>query len=222
MMRTIRSKTAARRQKEAYAEEHPPSRQIAFLLQDWTDAYNVGAMFRVADALGAEELVLTGDTPEPEGRVEGRRSKDESGGSPAASERTAARSPGTSVRNPKSAIRNPPDPRLAVTSLGAHRRVPWYKIKGHEEAALALKAEGWTLVAVEIAEGAVPYTEFDFPNKTCLVLGSEQRGVYDKVLKHCAAAVFIPMAGKGRSLNVTHAGAVVGFWVRQAPTASQT
>lgn len=83
----------------------------------------------------------------------------------------------------------------------------------HDEAALKLIEEGWTLVAVEIAEGAVPYTEFEYPERVCLVLGQEQRGVYEKVLKHCSGAVYIPMAGKGRSLNVTHAAAVVGFWV---------
>ncbi|MDR3689230.1 MAG: TrmH family RNA methyltransferase [Fimbriimonas sp.] len=33
-------------------------------------------------------------------------------------------------------------------------------------------------------------------------------------MKHCDAAVCIPMAGKGRSLNVHVAGAVVAFQVR--------
>lgn len=214
-MRTLRSKTAVRKLKKEYAAEHPKPRQICFLLQDWTDAYNVGAMFRVADALGAVELVLTGDTPEPgeEGSGSGVRGlRAEVRGSKSGDRLSPQASRPSSIVNRKSSIVNSADGRVAVTSLGAHRRVPWRKIVGHDEAALKLIDEGWTLVAVEIAEGAVPYTAFEYPEKLCLVLGQEQRGVYEKVLKHCAAAVFIPMAGKGRSLNVTHAAAVVGFW----------
>lgn len=197
-MRALRSKTAVRQLKKAYAEDHPPQRQFAFLLQDWTDPYNVGAMFRVADALGASELVMTGDTPEPE--AEGRTVRTEPPQSKARGwqQRVVGRA------------------QIAVTSMGAHRRIPWRKVKDHEQAAIEMKEAGWTLVAVEIAEGAVPYSEFAFPEKLCLVLGQEQRGMYDKVLKLCAAAVYIPMAGKGRSLNVTHAAAVVGFWAARA------
>jgi 23S rRNA (guanosine2251-2'-O)-methyltransferase len=168
-VKTIRSKTGARKLQKEFLSEHPPAIELAFLLQDWEDAYNVGGMFRVADACGAKEMVLTGRTPAP------------------------------------------PHPQIGVTSLGNHRRVKWRQIERYNDAADALKGEGWTLVAVEIAEDAVPYMEFEFPERTCLVLGNEGAGVYDSVLKRCDAAVFIPMAGKGRSINVHVAAAVVAF-----------
>lgn len=152
-----------------FAEEHPAKMQLAILLQDWSDPYNVGGMFRVADACGAAELILTGKTPAP------------------------------------------PNPQISVTSLGNHRRVHWRQIARNDEATRILKEEGYTLVAVEIAEGAVNYREFEYPEKTCLVLGNEQQGIYGNVIKACDAAVFIPMAGKGRSLNVHVAAAVVAF-----------
>lgn len=191
-LKTLRSKTAVRMLKREYAAEHPARHEIAFLLQDVTDPYNVGSMFRLADALGAAKLILAGDTPEPsaEGRI------------PAAG--PPQKAAGTRLRAAGRA-------QIAVTSLGAHRRVPWRKIKSHEEAVETLIGEGWTLVAIEIADSAIPYTDFQYPEKLCLVLGSEKRGVYDKVLNRCAAAVFIPMSGKGRSLNVSHAAAIVGF-----------
>ncbi|MCU0316791.1 MAG: hypothetical protein MUC92_09380 [Fimbriimonadaceae bacterium] len=105
----------------------------------------------------------------------------------------------------------PPHPMIGVTSLGHHRRIPFRFFKSHEEAALTLVQEGWSLVAVEIAEGSVNYLEFDFPPRTCLVLGNEVNGVYGSVMKHRTAAVYIPMMGKGRSLNVHVAGAVVAW-----------
>jgi len=167
-MKTIHSKTGVRQLHKATAEKRRKM-QLAFLLQDWDDAYNVGGMFRVADACGAYEMVFSGRTPQP------------------------------------------PDPMVSVTSLGHHRRVHWRDLGRNEDAAIKLKQEGYTLVAVEIAEGATHYTEFDYPEKTCLVLGNEVKGVYGSVMKHCDACVFIPMAGKGRSLNVHVAGSVIAF-----------
>jgi tRNA (guanosine-2'-O-)-methyltransferase len=168
-MKTIRSKTGARRLQKEYLAEHQPKLELCFLLQDWDDPYNVGGLFRVADACGATEIVLAGRTPAP------------------------------------------PHPQISVTSLGNHRRVRYRQIERYNDAADQLRQEGYTLVAVEIAEDAVPYHSFDYPDKLCLVLGNEVHGVYDSVLQRCQAAVFIPMAGRGRSINVHVAGAVVAF-----------
>ncbi len=168
-METIRSKTGARQLQKDARRQFPPKVELAFYLQDWGDAYNVGGMFRVADACGASEIVTSGRTPVP------------------------------------------PDPMIGVTSLGHHRRVPVRSFPRHDDACDALLADGWTLVAVEIADQAVPYNEFEFASKTCLVMGNEEKGVYSGVLKRCVAAVFVPMYGKGRSMNVHVAAAVVAF-----------
>lgn len=169
-MRQLRSKTKIRNVMKASAEDWNPI-ELAILLQDWSDPYNVGGMFRVADACGAKELICTGKTVVP------------------------------------------PHPQVAVTSMGAHRRVDFRHFPSHEEAALAAKADGYSLVAVEVTDGAQHYMEYAYPEKVCLVLGNEQIGVYQQILKHCDGAVFIPMAGKGRSMNVHVAAAVVAFEV---------
>jgi tRNA G18 (ribose-2'-O)-methylase SpoU len=89
--------------------------------------------------------------------------------------------------------------------------VEWRQIVRHDDAIRILREEGNTLVAVEIADDAENYWDFDFPPKTVLVLGNEQIGLHGNVIKACDAAVFIPMVGKGRSLNVHVAAAVVAF-----------
>lgn len=105
----------------------------------------------------------------------------------------------------------PPDPQIAVTSLGAHRRIEIEHL-GHNEAAAAKIVErGWSLVAVEIAPDAMVYTDYPWRGKICLTLGNEGAGVYGSVMKLCEAAVYIPLLGKGRSLNVHVAAAVVAF-----------
>lgn len=168
-MKTIRGKTPVRQLYKEFKTLHPPKVELAFFLQDWDDAYNVGGMFRVADGVGASLMVMSGHTPIP------------------------------------------PDPMISVTSLGHHRRIEFQHFQRHDEAAKFLIENGWTLVAVEIAEDAIAYFDYEFPQKTCLVLGNEANGLYSGVLKHCTAAVYIPMLGKGRSLNVHVAGAVIAF-----------
>jgi tRNA (guanosine-2'-O-)-methyltransferase len=42
-----------------------PDKELVFVLQDVEDPVNVGAAFRIADACGAREIILTGLTPCP-------------------------------------------------------------------------------------------------------------------------------------------------------------
>lgn len=164
--RQVRRKAAIRRVFRSGPERRA---EIAFLLQDFEDAYNVGSVFRLADAVGARLIVGTGRTPLP------------------------------------------PDPMIGVTSLGHHRRIPFRHVANHEDAGSALRAEGWTLVAVEVTEGAIPYLDFEFPHRVCLVLGNEGAGVYGSLLRQCSAAVYVPMFGKGRSMNVAMCAGIVAY-----------
>lgn len=167
--KVIRKKTELRAKKREFEDNSPPAVDLIFLLQHWSDAYNVGGLFRVAAACGGKELIMVGSTP------------------------------------------TPPNPMIGVTSLGMHRRVPYRQFAKWTEAMETLKNEGYVFVAVEIADGADSYLEFNFPAKTCLVLGSEGAGISAGLLKACEYAVFIPMYGKGRSLNVHVAAAIVAF-----------
>lgn len=167
-MRTIRSKSKVRQLHEQGQVARAPV-ELSFLLHDWSDPYNVGGMFRVADACGASEIILCGRTPAP------------------------------------------PHPQIAVTSLGHHRRVRHTHFLKPHLAVEYVKQQGYQLVAVEIADDAVSYTDYEFPLKTCLVLGNEQVGINETMLRACDACIYIPMSGKGRSLNVHVAAAVIAF-----------
>ncbi len=111
----------------------------------------------------------------------------------------------------------PPHPEIDRTSRGHDRRVPWRRIARVEEATAVLKEEGYHLVALETAQGAVCYLEYPYPEKVCLVLGNETKGVYGSTLAHCDGAVYIPMYGKGPSMNVHVAGALVAYQVLLGP-----
>jgi 23S rRNA (guanosine2251-2'-O)-methyltransferase len=151
------------------AEDYPPQAEIAFLLQSMEDPRNVGSIFRIADACGAREIVMSGKTL------------------------------------------TPPHEEIDRTSRGHDRRIPWRRIAEMDAAAIAMKEEGYHLVALETARGARCYLDYPYTAKTCLVLGNESRGVYPATLQQCDGAVFVPMYGKGPSMNVHVAAALVAY-----------
>jgi len=169
-MRQLR-KTKLKRLQQHIAKTYPRKVDLAFLLQNLDDPVNVGALFRIADACGAREMILVGETPAP------------------------------------------PHPGISLTARGCERRVAWRHVKGVEEAVTALKGDGYHLVALELTRDAQVYTEYPYPDKVCLVLGSEGGGVWPKTLRLCDGTVFIPMYGKGPSLNVHVAVAVVAYHI---------
>lgn len=51
--------------KDFLKRDKRPEVHIVFILQDVEDPVNVGAAFRIADAIDVDEIVFTGDTPYP-------------------------------------------------------------------------------------------------------------------------------------------------------------
>ncbi len=97
---------------------------------------------------------------------------------------------------------------------GKEARVPWRYAPSPDEVLPGLKAEGYRAIAVEIADGALPFNEYTYPDRLCLVVGHEDHGVTNQTLALCDGAVYVPMFGKGRSLNVHVSLAVVCAYLR--------
>ena len=110
----------------------------------------------------------------------------------------------------------PTPPNATIDKVGRFKslRVPWRYEADPVVAIEGLKANGYQVVAVELTDDAAPYYQFDYANKVCLVVGHEDHGVTKATLAACDAAVFIPMYGKGLSLNVHVALAVVLYHIR--------
>ena len=74
------------------------------------------------------------------------------------------------------------------------------------------RAAGKRIVAVELADGAVPLPRLE-PARTAtvLLLGHEHHGVPDEILALVDECVEIPMIGWGASLNVAVAGSLVAY-----------
>lgn len=111
----------------------------------------------------------------------------------------------------------PPNPTIDKVGRFKSLRVPWRYEKDPLPAIGALKEQGYHIVAVELADAAVPYHTYDYPQQTCVVVGHEDHGVTKATLAACDAAVFLPMYGKGRSLNVHVALSIVLYHILHRP-----
>ena len=99
---------------------------------------------------------------------------------------------------------------LKKTALGAERSVPWKQVKDLASLTMRLKRLGYTVVALEQAEGSIDYRTWQAPGnrKVALVVGNEVDGVDEKVLKQCDAIIELPMRGKKNSLKVSVAAGI--------------
>ena len=107
----------------------------------------------------------------------------------------------------------PPNPTIDKVGRLKSLRLPWRYMEDTVQAAVTMRQAGYQMVAVELTDTAVPYHEFSYADKVCLVVGHEDHGVTKAVLGECEAAVFLPMYGKGQSLNVHVALSIVVYHI---------
>lgn len=108
----------------------------------------------------------------------------------------------------------PPSREIHKSALGAELTVAWEHVPSTVEAVEALRAEGFTVLAVEQVRGAVRLSELDLTafggmGRFALVFGNEVEGVAQEVVDVCDGAVEIPQVGTKHSLNVAVSGGVV-------------
>jgi 23S rRNA (guanosine2251-2'-O)-methyltransferase len=98
----------------------------------------------------------------------------------------------------------------AKSSAGASEHVRIAQVVNLTRALETLKKHHVWVVGLD-ERGTPDYTDFDFKQDCCLVLGSEGSGLHELVKRTCDHLLRIPMAGSVSSLNVSVAGAVVMF-----------
>jgi len=98
----------------------------------------------------------------------------------------------------------------AKSSAGASEHVRIAQVVNLTRALETLKKNNVWIVGLD-ERGTPDYTDFDFKQDCCLVLGSEGAGLHELVKRTCDHLLRIPMAGSVSSLNVSVAGAVVMY-----------
>ncbi len=105
----------------------------------------------------------------------------------------------------------PPHAEIHKTALGAENTVTWKHYQDTHQAVADLKAQGYTVFAIEQAAGStlLPYLQLDKSKKYAVILGNEVKGVQQTVVDACDGCIEIPQFGTKHSLNVSVTGGII-------------
>jgi len=86
------------------------------------------------------------------------------------------------------------------------------------EACKELSEDGYSLLALEISQGSLPLDSVDFGKfqKIALVLGNENSGIAEEVLKTADEKLHITMFGKNSSMNVAQAAGIALYEITKS------
>jgi len=160
-------------------------RQIVLIAHNLRSAHNVGSLLRTAEGLGVS-VILTGYTPYPK-TVDDKRL-------------------------PHEAIRA--DKQISKVSLGAEKTLAWRRQEDIKAVLEDLHHDGFTIAALEQAEGSLSLPDFKPPDKLALIVGREVEGIESAVLDSCDLILEIPMSGHKESFNVAQAAAMALYHCR--------
>lgn len=96
------------------------------------------------------------------------------------------------------------------TSAGALFHIPVCRERSTLEAVRTLKENGYKIVAAS-EKGAMDYTDADFRVPVAIVMGAEETGISDDVLRLADELAAIPIYGEISSLNVSVAAAIMMY-----------
>ncbi len=98
------------------------------------------------------------------------------------------------------------------TSAGALHKIPICKVNNLTDGVMFLQASGLKIVGcTEKTEQSV--YDVDYTTPTAIVMGSEENGISNQVLKICDDKTKIPMKGEIASLNVSVAAGIILYEV---------
>ncbi len=105
----------------------------------------------------------------------------------------------------------PPHKEIKKTALGAEESVTWKHFAKTSEAIAQLRADGYTVYAVEQVEGSISLENIKQAEgeKVAVILGNEVTGVEQDTIAACDGCIEIPQLGMKHSLNIATAAGVV-------------
>jgi 23S rRNA (guanosine2251-2'-O)-methyltransferase len=105
----------------------------------------------------------------------------------------------------------PPHREIQKTALGATESVEWRYFQTTVEAVRELKNNGYVIIAVEQAEGAIElqYIIAEPGKKYALIFGHEVNGVDQSVIDICDQCTEIPQFGTKHSFNIAVSAGIV-------------
>jgi len=173
-------------------------RPMYFILENIYDTYNIGGLFRLADALAIEKMYICGESEIPP------------------NSKIKKASIGTYKVVPWEYKKTAVEAIQELKSKFEAQNTKQIQNSNFENSKLFRNSKfGFriSIIAVEQAKNSVPYTKADYTSPVALILGNETYGVTEETLKLADQIVEIPMWGINKSLNVIVSAAIVSYYI---------
>jgi tRNA (guanosine-2'-O-)-methyltransferase len=109
----------------------------------------------------------------------------------------------------------PGHPSARKTALGTDRLLTFERASSVAAATEAARANGYQVIAIELAGDAVPLHDAALGGDICVAVGNEDHGCSAALLAAADLVAYIPQPGKVGSLNVAAAAAIAMAEVRR-------
>jgi TrmH family RNA methyltransferase len=106
------------------------------------------------------------------------------------------------------------NPKLVRSTMGAVFRLQIFEEVDLEKTLLKLKKHKFKIVGTDVKRGK-SLEEFIPGGKICLLIGSEAKGLNEKLTKLSDEVIHIPTHGKSESLNVAVAGGILLYEIKR-------
>lgn len=105
----------------------------------------------------------------------------------------------------------PPHRDIHKTALGATESVDWEYYENTEDAVTNLRAEGYTIIAVEQAVDSILLQDFEHSagSSYAVIFGHEVKGISQEIVDMCDYCLEIPQFGTKHSFNVSVSAGIV-------------
>lgn len=160
--------------------------KIILVAHNIRSTHNVGSLFRTAEGLGIDRLILSGYTPYPATEDDDR------------------------LPHLSSKLHR----QIEKTALGAEKSMAWQKVDDISATLASLKQQGYKLYALEQTPASVRLPECLPADKSVLIVGAEVEGLPAAITDLCDECLEIPMFGSKESFNVAVAAGMALYHLR--------
>ncbi|MCB4747004.1 MAG: RNA methyltransferase [Sulfurovum sp.] len=105
--------------------------------------------------------------------------------------------------------------RAVRVSMGHIGKLHYHCYDNIKETLAILKAKGYHIFAAEVTKDSTPLMEVKVPKKWVLLMGHEQLGINDDILKLCNEVVTIEMEEEIKSFNVAIAASIMMYQMKR-------
>lgn len=149
--------------------------EIYIVLDNVLDTYNIGSIFRLADAVAAKKIYLCGGTETP---------------------------PNHRIKKASINTTEVVEWEYAESALQAIRKIKQSTSKVKKMRLHLRGVSSVQIIAIEQSTKSIQYDQFNYKLPICLIVGNETDGVSKEVLEMADGIVELPMFGVNKSLNV--------------------